>query len=123
MNDPITDWAEGMVTRVSAHGFQLRGRDGWLNLSRYAKPAPALPQTGMAVRVGLDARGFVRSIGAAPTSTGLTLSHQTEPVREMEAPETRERLPPNTDTRITRMNVLSTATAILSSASGSGPAP
>src|SRR5207253_7689808 len=98
----ITEYVEGTIGRSNEKGFTLSGRDGWLNLSRYADPAPSIPVEGTGVRVGLDKAGFVRTIellaGAASPWEG---SGQSTPV--------------DRDLRILRQAVLNTATAILSS--------
>ncbi|MPZ14361.1 MAG: hypothetical protein GEU73_08040 [Chloroflexi bacterium] len=53
----------GVVARVNENGVKLAGADGWLTISRYADPKPALPQIGDAVTIGLDKSGFARTIG------------------------------------------------------------
>ncbi|MHB8577847.1 MAG: hypothetical protein ACYDCQ_21250, partial [Dehalococcoidia bacterium] len=58
----IVDSVEGTVGRCNDKGFTLNGREGWLNVSRYADPPPLLPAEGAQVRVGLDKSGFVRSV-------------------------------------------------------------
>jgi len=60
-----------VVTRTNGNGFQVEGRDGWLNLSKFA--SVALPAVGQRVRIGLDKSGYVREIApdtapAAPES-------------------------------------------------------
>jgi hypothetical protein len=53
----------GLVTKVNATGFQLQERPGaWQNISKFADPAPALPEVGQRVRVGVDPKGFARTI-------------------------------------------------------------
>jgi len=61
-----------VVTRTNGTGFQVAGRDGWLNLSKFA--SVALPAVGQRVRIGLDKSGYVREIApdtapATPQST------------------------------------------------------
>jgi hypothetical protein len=58
----VADTIEGIVSRVNDHGFILEGHGDWLNLSRYAKPAPLLPHAGVHVEVGLDKDGYVRTV-------------------------------------------------------------
>jgi hypothetical protein len=95
------DFIEGVVGKCNERGFTLRGREGWLNVSRYANPAPTVPAEGSRVRVGMDASGFVRTVEvlAAP------VAQETAPVPTGPARET----------AVTRMACLNTATAILSS--------
>lgn len=96
----ITDTIDGSVARSNDKGFLLAGREGWLNRSKYADPAPLTPTEGQQVRVGLDRAGFVRTVevlGDAPARTG-------EPAGS-----------PDCDTRIAREAVLNTAVALLGS--------
>src|SRR4051812_26989561 len=69
----ISQWVEGMVSKVDANGFALTAssRAGsavrrYL-LSRYASPRPTLPSEGQRVRVGLDKSGYVRVIEVLPS--------------------------------------------------------
>jgi hypothetical protein len=58
----------GTVLRTNERGLVLTGRDGWLNISRYADGL-VLPPAGTACTVGLDKAGFIRAIvagGQAP---------------------------------------------------------
>jgi len=98
--NPITEYVEGTVSRINGHGFQLVGRDGWLNVSKYANPAPELPSEGASVRIGLDKAGFVRSIEQLAAGPEV----EPTPVGNVDR-----------ETRIGRMAALNTATAILSS--------
>jgi hypothetical protein len=95
------------VSRTNGTGFRVVEGDEWLNISKYAKPAPAMPEVGQRVRVSLDKSGYVRAI---------------EPGEELPAkPEIPAGVsasagtPPCKDTVISRLAVLNTATAILSS--------
>jgi hypothetical protein len=64
MRDPIT----GTVCRVNGTGFQIHERPGtWLNISQYATPRPELPEVGQTVTLGLDSKGYVRTIEATDT--------------------------------------------------------
>lgn len=101
----IVDEVTGIVEAANPRGFLLAGRDGWLNISRYAEPPPPIPAEGARVRVGLDKAGFVR-----------TIEVEAEPEPSFAA-AVRESPPPYglRDTRIMRQAVLNTATAILSS--------
>jgi hypothetical protein len=101
-NTGVTDYVEGSVGRSHDRGFTLSGRDGWLNISRYAEPPPPVPAEGSRVRVGLDKGGFVRSVEVLEAPAPL--------VREPGVAYGLDR-----DTRIMRQAVLNTATAILSS--------
>lgn len=60
----------GTVRVVKGQGFQLDGRDGWLNISRFAEPKPALPEVGAQVTAQLDGKGFVRSLEAFAVTNG-----------------------------------------------------
>lgn len=55
----------GTVLRSNERGLVLSGRDGWLNVSKYAGGL-ALPSAGARVRVGLDKAGFIRAVEADP---------------------------------------------------------
>jgi len=100
----VTESIEGVVSRANGKGFTLAGRDGWLNLSRYADPVPAVPAEGARVRVGLDKAGFVRVI--EPAGAGAEEAPGAQPLAASLGDK---------DTRITRLAALNTATAILSS--------
>jgi len=102
--NPITEYVEGTVSRINGHGFQLVGRDGWLNVSKYANPIPAVPCEGVAVRVGLDKAGYARTVEPVTAGAAETCQNEAEPTRAA----TREQ-------QITRMGCLNTATAILAS--------
>ncbi|HEY7295790.1 MAG TPA: hypothetical protein VH916_12165 [Dehalococcoidia bacterium] len=106
--NPIVEEIRGVVEAANPRGFLLAGRDGWLNISRYADPTPEIPVEGALVRVGLDKAGYVRTIeveseperaAASVAESGAAYAGQFG-VR---------------DTRIMRQAVLNTATAILSS--------
>lgn len=108
-SNPIVEEITGVVEAANPRGLLLAGRDGWLNISRYADPAPAIPSEGSLVRLGLDKAGFVRTIeveaeGERPASAAVSETAgsygQTFGLR---------------DQRIMRQAVLNTATAILSS--------
>lgn len=100
--NPIIDTIEGTVTRTNDKGFVLAGREPWVNISQYAKPLPAVPPIGSIVRVGLDKAGFARSVeiiggnAQPPSANGAPAS------------TTRDRV-------VSRLALLNTATAILSS--------
>lgn len=61
--------------RVNERGFVTQERPGeWLNLSKYANPAPAIPPAGTPVRLTLDKAGLVRAVepvvsGRSPADT------------------------------------------------------
>jgi hypothetical protein len=106
--DRIAEQVVGVVTCSNAKGFQLEGRDGWLNLSKFATGVAA-PERGARVRVGPDKAGFVRAVEAsAPIGECVVNASVTTGTR------------PDRETSITRMACLNTATAILGT--GSRPA-
>jgi hypothetical protein len=84
----------GTVSRANDTGFQLAARDGWLNISKYGDGVE-VPPVGALVAVELDKSGFVRRVDV-----------ETAPAVETPALADRE-------TRINRLAVLNTATAIL----------
>lgn len=91
----------GTVVKVHNRGFQLEGHDGWLNVSKYANPAPEIPSAGQVVTVAIDRSGFVREIGRPDPQPAAQL----EPAPS--GPANRERV-------VTRLACMNTATAILS---------
>ncbi len=108
-SNPIVEEISGVVEAANPRGLLLAGREGWLNISRYADPVPAIPPEGSLVRLGLDKAGFIRTIEVeaeaerpafAAVSEAAGSYGQTFGVR---------------DQRIMRQAVLNTATAILSS--------
>jgi hypothetical protein len=99
----------------------------WLNVSRYAKPTPALPLPGERVRLYLDKGGYIRDIDRVfyttyePTEDGVDVPLPDEPPSRQAEPPTppsQTLSSPDKDVRIARMNALSTATAILSLGGG-----
>ncbi len=108
-SNPIVEEISGVVEAANPRGLLLAGREGWLNISRYADPVPEIPAEGSLVRLGLDKAGFIRTIAVeaeaerpafAAVSESAGGYGQTFGVR---------------DQRIMRQAVLNTATAILSS--------
>src|SRR5437868_2567579 len=92
----------GRVARVKGQGFILEGREGWLNISRFADGV-SVPAIGDVVAVELDAKGYVRKVAA--TSNGR------------HAPASGNGQNAARGAAITRLALLNTATAIL----GGGP--
>jgi|SRR5579859_2327329 len=90
----------GTVIRANERGLMLSGRDGWLNVSKYADGL-ALPPAGVQVTIGLDKAGFIRAIHADGPA-------QAAP----DAPTATSAPPASRETAITRMACLNTATAI-----------
>jgi hypothetical protein len=118
------DVVDGVVARRNERGLILEGEDVWLNVSRYAKPSPALPLPGERVRLYLDKDGYIRDVdrisyavrGAAEDGVDVPPPDDEVPSRQIEAtPPSGAVSPPDKDVRSTRMNALTTATAILSS--------
>jgi len=72
----------GIVSYVNGTGFKLEGREGYLNISRFSEPRPAMPEVGQHVTLGLDNQGYVRTLEETadkpPPATG--------PVRETARP-------------------------------------
>jgi hypothetical protein len=86
-NGHSTTQVEGVVSRVNERGVQLRVRDGWLNVSKFAQGV-TLPDAGARVRLTLDAAGFIRGIDAirspdhpAVVSTGEAVDRETRITR------------------------------------------
>jgi hypothetical protein len=106
--DGSTSDVEGVVGRVNERGVLLEGREGWLNISKFAGGV-VLPEPGARVRLSLDNAGFIRGIEtlAAPAplgqEDGSALAGFPVSVASVR------------DVRIMRQAVLNTATAILSS--------
>jgi hypothetical protein len=99
----ISTELEGLVSRTNGHGFQVAGREGWLNFSKFATPAPEMPPEGARVRVGLDKGGFVREVAVV------------EPARRAETPGSAAVLAElvDRDRRILRQAVLNSAITVL----------
>lgn len=54
---------EGKVTRTNDKGLQIAGRDGWLNISKFANELDCpMPKVGQTVRLTLDKSGYIREI-------------------------------------------------------------
>ena len=120
----------GKVAAANAKGVRLEGEDSWRNISKYAVPAPALPSRGEQVILGLDPKGFVRSITPAhrnghttPAAPAVDDSDVLDYFAEDSAPPTiRKAAPapvttaPDRERCIARMAALNTAVAVLSSA-------
>ena len=101
--DRIAEQVAGVVTCSNAKGFQLEGRDGWLNISKFAAGVAA-PERGARVVAGLDKAGFVRTVETvSPIGEYVGNESATSGTR------------PDREVCITRMACLNTATAILSS--------
>ena len=107
--NPIVEEISGVVEAANPRGVLLSGRDGWLNISRYAEPPPEIPAEGSLVRVGLDKAGFIRTIEVEAEGDRSAFSAVSEPAAAYNPPFSLR------DQRIMRLAVLNTATAILSS--------
>jgi hypothetical protein len=101
---------EGIIACVASNqrGFKLQGRDGWINLSKWAE-VPAIPINGTPVLVTVDAQGYCRSIQHSATAP---MSKPEQPASD--APELPATVPPDKDTQIRRMNAVTSAVAALS---------
>ncbi len=97
---------EGVVSRVNERGVLLEGRDGWLNVSKFAAGV-LLPEPGARVRLTLDKAGFIRAVEIVAAPPALS---QDESLGTTATGTALDR-----DLRILRQAVLNTATAILSS--------
>ncbi|MDP9224005.1 MAG: hypothetical protein M3P18_09130 [Actinomycetota bacterium] len=112
------------VLQTNGTGFRTRER-GWVNVSRYANPTDVLlPSVGERVVLHLDKAGFVRRIEpVAPIATQNAPQTRTGPMAGQTAPEAIVSTsgPIAQDDRgivITRLAVLNTAVALLSSGGG-----
>jgi hypothetical protein len=110
-----------VATRTNGHGFQIE--DGtWLNWSKFADPSHVrMPGVGDCVRVELDGAGYIRHLQFLGKPNPVEPpAIESAPVAEPIAPASvAPRLEQDVrGTMITRMNVLSTATAILASGGG-----
>ncbi len=56
-NAQAADQLVGRVLSVNERGLRLKGREGWLNVSKWATDV-TLPQRGACVTVTLDTSGF-----------------------------------------------------------------
>src|SRR5499427_86648 len=89
--DRVVSEVVGVVSAVHGNGFRLRDRDGFLNISRFCDPVPAMPAVGEAVAVGVDAKGYVRTIASVAVAGELDALDD----RPVPAPAG----PPNKDTQ------------------------
>ena len=107
------------VTVVQTNGNGFKVADGrWLNASKFALPsAVIMPAVGDTVKVLLDSAGYIRQLAVVEAPPPPVVASAPAPVAEPVAPaNVAPRLEQDVrGTMITRMNVLSTATAILSS--------
>lgn len=59
----MAETIEGTVTRTNGNGFQIAERDGWINVSKFAKPGEVpVPDLTARVRITLDKSGYARKI-------------------------------------------------------------
>lgn len=68
----------GTVLRSNERGLVLTGRDGWLNISRYADGL-VLPPAGTPCTVGLDKAGFIRAIATETAPTPAPAAPESTP--------------------------------------------
>lgn len=88
----------GTVTCTNGHGFRLG--EEWVNISRYAHPAPELPPVGAQVECGVDKSGYVHSITVVSRAAS-------------DAPASGTSDAPDRETRITRMASINAAIELL----------
>jgi hypothetical protein len=89
------------ITKVNETGFQAAEEPNtWFNVSRYAKPVPAIPPVGSRVEATVDPRGFVLAIEPV-TENGVV--H--EPAASV--------IPPAVDQTVTRLRLLEIAARFL----------
>lgn len=101
----------GKVAQVNAKGLKLEGADSWVNVSKFAENV-TMPERGAQVVLTLDKAGFIRKIAApAPVVAQPVAVPQVAPIAGAQGEA------PDKDTVISRLAVLNTATAILSSGS------
>jgi len=101
-NGTVTEY-EGIVSRVNDRGILFQGREGWLNVSKFAGLVE-LPDVGARVRCKLDSSGFIRSIAVLDAPA----AENTAP-----APTDGQNRTTARETAITRMACLNTAVAIM----------
>jgi hypothetical protein len=103
----MAEQISGTVTRVNGKGFQLAEVDGWVNLSKFAKPEDvAMPPTGARVLVSIDGSGFARKVAIVESPAARA------PAAALAGSSTAR------ETVITRLAVLNTATAMAGGGSG-----
>lgn len=102
---------EGLVQRTNERGLLLAGREGWLNISRFAG-AVEMPEPGQRVRLTLDKSGYIRAITplSAPASEAAA-----EPERGQNRGTSAQA---SRETAIIRQNVLSHATRFVVACGG-----
>lgn len=102
-----TETFEATVRRVNGHGVTVEGRDGWLNISKYADPSDVqTPAVGQRVVLTLDGQGFVRKI--APAIPAPVTANPSAPVA---TPVSR----PGREVVIARLAIINSAIALLAS--------
>jgi hypothetical protein len=72
--DRVVEHREGVVGSSNVRGVKLAGEPDYRNFSKYADPPIAPTRRGTAVRLGLDADGYVRTLEvlaeASPSAAG-----------------------------------------------------
>jgi hypothetical protein len=104
--DRIAEQVAGVVACSNPKGFQLAGRDGWLNISKFAGGVE-VPAKGARIVAGLDRAGFVREVEITSTRVE-TPAATVSPMGELTPG------PIDRETSIRRQAVLNTAVNILS---------
>jgi hypothetical protein len=102
------------IARSNGKGFQTQEQPGvWLNLSKFAEPAPVVPPVGTACRLTLDAAGFVRAIEPLDQSGPALPPLELEPRDQLPTGA-----PPSRETTITRLACLKAAAEFLAPREG-----
>jgi hypothetical protein len=60
-SNSVISTLDGTVQAVNGNGIVLAGRQGWLNVSKFA-PDTVMPAAGTDVRLGLDRGNYIREI-------------------------------------------------------------
>jgi len=103
------DTRTGQVTKVNHTGFQLDGTD-WVTISKFADPAPEMPSVGQRVTVGVDTKGFARTVEQMSTDSTIA-----KPSSGSTVPKSHDATLATRDAMITRLAVLKVAATFAAS--------